>query len=116
MKNEIPQLVEIAVVGDNRRSDPWIDCPLALAGAKTMKRTSSANRKQAKAVDLMNRGIGKDLKRAEKLVWSAAKDKQKADVARKNMEKRLDEITQANSDIDAIAAAFAFNSSRLRRN
>lgn len=86
---------------------------LALAGAKSIKRTSSASRKEAKAVDLMNRAIGTDLKRAGKLVKSAAKDKQKAAQAKVTMQEKLEKLGEANNDLDSIISDF--NSSRVRR-
>lgn len=87
---------------------------LALAGARSIKRSTTASRKESKAVDLMNRAIGTDLKRAGRLVKSAAKDKQKAAAAKEKMKVKLDEIANSNADIDSIANAFN-SSDRVRR-
>jgi len=86
---------------------------LALAGAKSIKRKSSAARKETKATDLMNRAIGTDLKRADKLVKSAAKDKQKAADAKVKMQEKLESLGEANNDLDSIISDF--NSRRVRR-
>jgi hypothetical protein len=86
---------------------------LALAGAKSAKRSMTAKRKDAMAVDLMNSAIGSDLKRAGKLIKSAEKDKQRARDAKDTIKYKLGELTKVNDDLDSIVNDF--NSRRVRR-
>jgi len=87
---------------------------LALAGAKSIKRNTAATRKENKAVDLMNRGIGADIKKAGRLVKSAEKDKQKAAQAKQTMQTKLEKLSEQNSDLDSVITAFN-GSGRVRR-
>ena len=88
---------------------------LALSAAKSSKRKSSATRKEKKAVDLMNRAVGSDLKRAEKLTKSAAKDKQKAINSRETVKYELEKLTQTNDDLDSVVDAFNSRTRRVRQ-
>ena len=86
---------------------------LALAGAKSAKRSMTAKKKDARATDLLNSAVGNDLKRAKRLIKSAEKDKQKAINAKDIMKYELEKLTQGNEDLDSIISDF--NSRRLRR-
>lgn len=86
---------------------------LALAGARSVKRTASAERKMSKATDLMSTGVVRDVKKAQKFIRAADTDKLVALEAQVTVQKQLEKLSEANSDIDSIADAF--NSRRVRR-
>lgn len=84
---------------------------LALAGARAVKRKSSAKRKESLAVDLQNTAIQSNIDKASALIESANLDKQKAHAAKAKIKQHLESLGK-NPDIDAIAAAH----NRLRDN
>ncbi len=85
----------------------------ALAGARSIKKSSSAKRKVDKAIELQNTGIASQIAKSKKLLNSAGKDKLVATEAQRKMEQQLEKLGESNEDIDAIADRF--NSRRLRK-
>ena len=85
---------------------------LALAGAKSAKKRGRAEKQERLAEDLMQTGIDIDLTEAKRQTEKAEKNKQAAAKAKAKMEQRLEELGNANEDIDALADRF--NSRRLR--
>jgi len=84
----------------------------ALAGARSLKRSSSAKRKEENAIALQNSGISKQIAQGNKLLKEAAKDKVIAAKAKRTMKQQLEKLGDANEDIDDIAARH--NARRVR--
>jgi len=79
---------------------------LALYGAKAAKRGASAQRKEDKALGLLDSAIAGDLKRADKLMKAAGKDKEKAFNAQQNMQEKLNALANQNADLDSVVGNF----------
>ena len=86
---------------------------LGLAAAKSVNKKNSAKRKETRAVDMMNSGIGRQIHNGKKLLEAANKDKDAAIRADVTMENQLEKMGAANESLDAIADRF--NSRRLRK-
>jgi len=86
---------------------------LALAGAKAAKKHASGVKKEQLATDLMNSGISTKIHKGRKLLESANKDKDAGVAALEKMEDHLNNMGDANEDIDALADRF--NSRRRLR-
>lgn len=86
---------------------------LGLAAAKSVNKKNSSKRKEARAVDMMNSGIGREIHNGKKLLEAANKDKDAAIAADVKMENQLEKMGAANESLDAIADRF--NSRRLRK-
>ena len=86
---------------------------LGAAAAKSINKQNSGKRKEARAVDMMNSGIGREIHKGKKLLESANKDKDAAVAADVKMENQLEKMGAANESLDAIA--HRFNSRRLRK-
>ena len=84
----------------------------ALAGARSVKRSNSAKRKEENAIVLQNSGIVKQIAQGNKLLKAAAKDKEIAARAKVTMKQQLEKLGDANEDIDDIAARH--NARRVR--
>ncbi len=103
------------------KSLPWIitlgavltAAVLGAAAAKSINRQNSAKRKEGRAVDMMNSGIGREIHKGKKLLESANKDKDAAVAADVQMENQLEKMGANNESLDAIA--HRFNSRRLRQ-
>jgi hypothetical protein len=86
---------------------------LGFAAAKSVNKRNSAQRKETRAVDMMNSGIGREIHKGKKLLEAANKDKDAAVAADVSMENQLEKMGAANESLDAIA--HRFNSRRLRK-
>lgn len=86
---------------------------LGFAAAKSVNKKNSAKRKETRAVDMMNSGIGREIHNGKKLLEAANKDKDAAIRADVTMENQLEKMGAANESLDAIADRF--NSRRLRK-
>lgn len=86
---------------------------LGAAAARSINKTNSGKRKEARAVDMMNSGIGREIHKGKKLLEAANKDKDAAIAADVKMENQLEKMGAANESLDAIA--HRFNSRRLRK-
>lgn len=86
---------------------------LGFAAARSVNKTNSGRRKEARAIDMMNSGIGREIHNGKKLLEAANKDKDAAIRADVQMENQLEKMGAANESLDAIADRF--NSRRLRK-
>lgn len=86
---------------------------MALAGAKSTKRKKRAARNKARATDLMNSQVSSEIAKGKKLRESADLDLDVAVAADKKMAERLQQWSEHDADLDAIADRF--NSRRLRK-
>jgi hypothetical protein len=86
---------------------------LGFVAAKSVNKKATAKRKETRAVDMMNSGIGREIHKGKKLLESANKDKDAAVAADVAMENQLEKMGAANESLDAIADRF--NSRRLRK-
>ena len=86
---------------------------LGLAAAKSVNRQATSKRKETRAIDMMNSGIGREIHKGKKLLEAANKDKDAAVAADVQMENQLEKMGAANESLDAIA--HRFNSRRLRQ-
>ncbi len=86
---------------------------LGFAAAKSVNKKASGKRKEQRAVDMMNSGIGREIHKGKKLLEAANKDKDAAIAADVEMENQLEKMGAANESLDAIADRF--NSRRLRK-
>ena len=86
---------------------------LGLASAKSVNRKASSKRKETRAVEMMNSGIGREIHKGKKMLEAANKDKDAAIAADVQMENQLEKMGAANESLDAIADRF--NSRRLRK-
>ena len=86
---------------------------MALAGARSTKLKKRAKRNKATAVDLMNAKTSGEIAKGRKLRDSADRDLDVAVEADKLMEQRLEQWSDHDADLDAIADRF--NSRRVRR-
>ena len=59
---------------------------LGLAAAKSVNKQSSAKRKEGRAVDMMNSGIGREIHKGKKLLGAANKDKDAARILKLHLE------------------------------
>jgi hypothetical protein len=86
---------------------------LGFVAAQSVNKKATAKRKETRAVDMMNSGIGREIHKGKKLLESANKDKDAAVAADVRMENQLEKMGAANESLDAIADRF--NSRRLRK-
>lgn len=86
---------------------------LGFAAAKSVNKKASSKRKEQRAVDMMNSGIGREIHKGKKLLEAANRDKDAAVAADVQMENQLEKMGAANESLDAIADRF--NSRRLRK-
>ena len=86
---------------------------LGLAAARSVNKKNAGRRKEARAIDMMNSGIGREINKGKKLLEAANKDKDAAIRADVQMENQLEKMGAANESLDAIADRF--NSRRLRK-
>ncbi len=85
---------------------------LGFAAAKSVNKKASGKRKEARAVDMMNSGISREIHNGKKMMEAANRDKDAALAADVRMESQLEKMGAANESLDAIADRF--NSRRLR--
>jgi len=85
---------------------------LGFAAAKSVNKKASSKRKEARAVDMMNSGISREIHNGKKMMEAANRDKDAALAADVRMESQLEKMGAANESLDAIADRF--NSRRLR--
>jgi hypothetical protein len=86
---------------------------LGFVAARSANKKATAKRKETRAVDMMNSGIGREIHKGKKLMEAANKDKDAAVAADVAMENQLEKMGAANESLDAIADRF--NSRRLRK-
>ena len=86
---------------------------LGFIAAKSVNKKASGKRKEARAVDMMNTGISREIHKGKKLLEAANKDKDAAIAADVRMENQLEKMGASNESLDAIADRF--NSRRLRK-
>ncbi len=85
---------------------------LAMKALKSGREDRRADKAEAVAVDLLNSGIGKKVRKGRKLMEKSEVHKNRAIAAREGMEIDLEKLGEANADMDAIA--HRFNSKRMR--
>jgi len=88
-------------------------CVLGFAAAQSVNKKASGKRKEQRAVDMMNSGIGREIHKGKQMMEAANKDKDAAIAADVRMENQLEKMGAANESLDAIADRF--NSRRLRK-
>lgn len=86
---------------------------LALAGAKANSIRKRAQQKDQKAEKLLASNSSKEIQKGKKLRESAQKDLDKAAEAQKAMKAKVEEIGNANEDLDELM--HRFNSERVRQ-